>query len=133
MTAFNLELNTLPSILFLSLSLIALLGAAAAILRSSYTKAQIEGLRGDRDDLTKRLDESREEGRSCRTEVEKLRGELLVESQRREALEKVVTAKQELVAVIEILKAHDHRAEAIQNGVKKLLDRSDPKPPGDRR
>lgn len=116
---------SVPTVIFVILSALILIASAVAVVRASYAKTQIEALRGDRDDLTARLVEARSESAVCRTEVDKLRGELQVEAQRREALEQVVTAKKELETVISILNAHDHRAAGIENMMKKLLDRSD--------
>lgn len=121
--AISVQWASLPAILFVSLSALAVIAGAVAVVRASYAKAQIEGLRGDRDDLTKRLEEQRVEARECSSQVVALRSELAAEVSKREALEAIVTGKRELQTVLSTLEAHDSRAANIEAMIKQLIDR----------
>lgn len=78
--------GTLTATLF---GLIVIVAAAVAVARANFAKAQIEALRGDRDDLIARVQ---------MLEAENLRvsDALKSEQQARKVLERVVTGKEQL-------------------------------------
>lgn len=91
------------------IAFVLLLGAALALLRNSYLKTQVEqlssvidGLRGDRDDLSTRHE-------LVKAEVAELRK--IVETQKTaiDVLQAVVTARDAVDAVARQLAAHDER------------------------
>lgn len=97
-----------PITLVLSiLGIIVIVAAAAAVARASFVKAQLDALRGDRDDLVARVNILEDENIRISTELK-------AETVRREALEKVVTAKEQIDAVSLMLKKHDDRAQRME-------------------
>jgi chromosome segregation ATPase len=124
--ALNVSWSAIPSVLFLVLSALALLAGAVAVVRASYVKAQIEGLRGDRDDLQSRLTEARTESAECKAHVAEMRSRLEVEVQKREALEQIVTGKKELEAVLEILRSNNAFLNKVDTKLDQLLKRRPP-------
>jgi chromosome segregation ATPase len=112
---------TIPGAIFAGLMVLSILAGAVAVVRSSYAKARIEALQGDRDDLIERLNETRVEYGECKFKYEQLKVQLDGESHARKALEEVVTGKKELEAVLGILTKHDERTVRIETMVKQLL------------
>jgi hypothetical protein len=118
--------TALPGVLFLVLSALGLLAGAVAIIRSSYVKASLEALRGDRDDLQARLTEARAEAAECKATVAELTARVEIEVKKREAFEQVITGKRELEAVLQILREHDDRAQRVESmvlDVKRIVNR----------
>ncbi len=70
-----------------AITLVTLLGAGLALLRNSYLKAQVEQLRGDRDDLQTRVDRLQGEAKELRSTVE-------TQAEQIQALQAVVTARE---------------------------------------
>ena len=91
------------SIILVIVAVIGLVASVAAILayaKANFAKAQIEALRGDRDDLQARVKILEEE--NPRTEAS-----LRVEQSKVSALEKVVTGKEELKLIQIRLESHE--------------------------
>ncbi len=92
-----------------AITLITLLGAGLALLRNSYLKAQVEQLRGDRDDLQARVVR-------LQTEAKELRATVEGQAERIAALQAVVTAREAVervskqVAELSKQNAERHRA-----------------------
>jgi len=83
------SVNALVAIIGGLLALIVAVAAAVAMARASFAKAQIEALRGDRDDLTARV-------QMLESENLRVSQALQVEQQARKVLERVVTGKEQL-------------------------------------
>lgn len=92
--------------------LIVLIAAALAVARANFAKAQIEALRGDRDDLDARSKRQAEE-------ILELQADLKAEKVARLALEKVVTGRELMEDLKTELNSHHLAAMA---GQKTLLD-----------
>lgn len=99
--------TSLPGIIFIGFEVITMLAAALAVARASFIKAQVETLRADRDDHKERIV-------TLEHENELLTKDLKAERERRQALELVVTGKQELQAVVELLKTHDDHLKKVE-------------------
>lgn len=92
------------------LGLIALVASAVAVGRSALVKAQLEALRGDRDDLNIRVG-------ILEHENEILKRDLKEESGRRQTLERVITAQEEIKILGSKLDEHDKLAREINTNV----------------
>lgn len=114
------NLSSVPAVIFMLLSVLAIVSSGIVVVRSSLFKTQIEALRSDRDDILKRLDRAREDNDDCTTKYEQIRVKLDLEQQKRMALEQVVTGKQELQSVLEILHRLDKRHDRVERLVKDL-------------
>ncbi len=92
-----------------AITLITLLGAGLALLRNSYLKAQVEQLRGDRDDLQARVDRQKRE-------LDELKTIVNAQAEQIHALQAVVTAREAVervsqqVADLTRKSAEQHRA-----------------------
>jgi hypothetical protein len=87
-----------------------------AYARANFARAQIEALRGDRDDLIERV-------KLVETQNVALTAALKAETTKREALEKVVTGKEDLEAILHRLDLHDRTAAAAaDNLLEKITD-----------
>lgn len=78
---------------------LVLIAAAVAVARASYAKAQIEALRGDRDDLMKRVD-------LLQADLDIASEQLKAEREARLVLEKVVTGREVLEHIQSSLDQH---------------------------
>jgi len=108
-----MNINAIGEIILAVLTILGGAAGAFGYLRASYAKAQIDALRGDRDDLSARVQRLEADNKDLETELEK-------EVTSRKALETVVTAKAEIAKLVTILDSHDQRAIAIQNLVAKI-------------
>lgn len=90
--------NTWLELVVVAFAAVAGLGALVAVARASFAKAQIEGLRGDRDDLTERVriveNEKARDKLVFEKQLAQLRTELDAEHQKVEVLERIVTGKE---------------------------------------
>lgn len=113
--AGGINLSSTPQLLAAIFGVIVIVAAAVAVARTSYLKAQIEGLRGDRDDQAKRID--RQDIEIAALELRSTRAEA-----RASVLEDVVTGRKELESLTSLLAAHDRktdrRAEEILTAVR---------------
>lgn len=102
------------------LGIIVSVTVAAAFARANFAKAQIEALRGDRDDQAKRITRQDEE-------IEGLRVELKQEQAARVALEKVVTGRDILEELKTVLTEHatttEKNSKAIFGTMEQVLDK----------
>lgn len=114
-------LASVPDVILAILGIIAVLAGMVGFARGSFAKAQIAALRGDRDDLAERVRIVEDAKEKLEVDFEAYKvtaaADLHEETARREALELVVTGKQELQQVITILDAHDRRAVHIEEVV----------------
>ena len=103
-----ISIGTAPTIILGVFGIVALLAATLAIARANFAKAQIEALRGDRDDQEKRIKRQDEE-------ILGLHSELQTERSAREALERVVTGKDLLTELRkELLEHHTSAMKGLQ-------------------
>jgi len=90
-------------VVFALFGLIVLLAATLAIARASFAKTQIEFLRGANGDLQTRV-------AFLETENDRRNTELQAEKDKVRVLESVVTGKEQLVEIKEMIEAHDSEA-----------------------
>lgn len=107
-------MGTLQSILSILAGLLVLIVAAAsavAFFRVNLAKNQIEALRGDRDDLSKRVDNLND--LIDEYKVSKVAQDVLIREQAEKikTLEKVVTGKEQLDHIERFLENHDRRVD----------------------
>lgn len=81
------------------IGIVTALAAAAAIARGSFAKAQIEALRGDRDDLQRRVE-------FLEDEYDRTRKELQAEKEKVDVLTGVVTGEAQLQSILTFLDDH---------------------------
>lgn len=97
--------------------IVAALTSVTAFLRASVVRAQMEGLRNDRDDLTVRTERLEHENELLERDVQQLRSQNNV-------LKDLVTGKQQLDHLQEQLDSHDRRVDekhtALLNAIKAL-------------
>lgn len=103
--------NTLVSLLVATLTLILLVGSAAALIRASLANAQVTALRGDRDDLLKRVDILEHDSQTQVHRAESLERALAEERRARMTLERVITGREQLDAILQLLQHHDARVD----------------------
>ncbi len=97
-----------------AITLITLLGAGLALLRNSYLRAQVEQLRGDRDDLQARVDRLQGEAKELRATVE-------VQAEQIHALQAVVTAREAVERVSQQVADLTRKSAEQHRAVMKLL------------
>lgn len=102
--------------------LVTLAAAVFAVFRASLAKAQIEALRGDRDDLQKRVDRLEDENTDLE-ESNKIRDATINEQINKiHTLEKVVTGREQLNHLQKQLDAHDKRIDERHAGLSSKMD-----------
>lgn len=87
--------------------LITSLAGAVALFRVSLAKSQIEGLRGDRDDLIARNRRQEEEIEELRAGNKVRDATIKQQSEKIQMLERVVTGREQLEALATQLRLHD--------------------------
>jgi hypothetical protein len=102
--AYNIDLNSGTGIFLTVLGIVVIVSSVLAVGRASLVKAQLEALRGDRDDLVERVNR-------VETENTALKADLKEEVGKRSALEKVVTGKEVMDKLLLLLDRHDRRAQ----------------------
>ena len=105
METFTSALN----IVLIICGLIVALGAAVAFFRVNLAKSQIEALRGDRDDLDKRVKRQDEEIDSLKKRGSSQDSVIRAQNEKIKVLERVVTGKEQLDHLQRQLDAHDKR------------------------
>lgn len=114
---------SIPGLLFMSFSLLALLAGSGAVIRSQLIKSQVEQLEGYSKLLERQLQESRHEIDNCNLKFDALNVKYDAEISKREALEEVVTGRKELEAVVTLLRRHDDRTKRVEDLVRQIADR----------
>jgi hypothetical protein len=109
--ASNFDIKGVPAIIFAIIGVLTALAAAAAIIRATYAKTQIEALRGDRDDLVARVGILEQENT-------RLKADLDTEAEKRKALETVVTARREIGELRALLERHHETALSAEKTIK---------------
>lgn len=102
--ASGVDLGNVVDVLGVVFGLIVVVASAVAVARTSVFKAQVEGLRGDRDDLQARVDRVEEDNAALMVRAETAEARVKV-------LESVVTAREELASISSLLQAHDRKAD----------------------
>jgi uncharacterized coiled-coil DUF342 family protein len=97
-------------------------GIAIAVFRASYAKAQVEGLRGDRDDLIKRVEILEESKKELEVERDKLSAESAQLKNVVATLERVVTGREQLDNIVTILGQHTDGITQIASGLAAMHD-----------
>jgi chromosome segregation ATPase len=105
-----------------ALAVIAGLASAVAFYKANYAKAQLAGLRGDRDDLTERVKRQDDENTLLKRDIEDLRRDLVAEKAARQALEKVVTGRDLLEELKTELETHHRDTTASLRGVHSTME-----------
>lgn len=88
------------------LTLVSLAAVVVVYARANYAKTQIEALRGDRDDLTERVER-------LEKDLTEAQAQLVIEKNKVLALEKVVTGKDELQRIYAIVTAIADKVGAV--------------------
>lgn len=99
------------------LGIIALVGSAVAVGRSALFKAQLETLRDNNTDLTNRVEILEHEKDILKHDNELLARDLKEEKTRREAIERIVTAQEELRELKTIMQNTNAGVNAIMSKV----------------
>lgn len=95
--------------------IIVLVAAAVAVARASFAKAQIESLRGDRDDLQKRVD-------FLEAENVRIDAALEAEKSKVKVLEGITVGKDHLVLIEKALQIHNEQMVEITRSIKESLE-----------
>lgn len=104
------------------IGLLLLVTSAVAILRANLAKTQVEALRGDRDDLQKRVDRLESENDDL-TESNQVRDATIsAQTQKIQILEKVVTGREQLNHLQKQLDSHDKRVDQRHVEMHKMID-----------
>jgi len=93
------DVSTLATVVGVVFSLFVLGAASVAVVRASYVKAQLEGLRGDRDDLQTRV-------KLLEDDNVRVSEALKVEKDKVAVLERVVTGKEQLDSIQNTLETY---------------------------
>lgn len=105
--------------------LIAILGAITGVLifvRGSYSKARLQALREDNDDLRKRVDDQDRELEKCRAREDKHDTEIKALKSENALLREMVTSKAEVEQLMKLLTTHHRRAEAAWASILRILE-----------
>ena len=94
-----MDVSTLATVVGVVFSLFVLGAASVAVVRASYVKAQLEGLRGDRDDLQTRV-------KLLEDDNVRVSEALKVEKDKVAVLERVVTGKEQLDSIQNTLETY---------------------------
>lgn len=108
------NIGSVATILEVVFGLIALVAAAVAVARASFAKAQIEALRGDRDDLQKRSEIQE-------TEIQSLRTELETEKAKVKVLQDITIGKEHLITIEELIKKLDKSTGEYLSEIEQLI------------
>lgn len=100
------------------LTLVMAVGSAVALVRASLVKATVEELRGDRDDLSKRVERLERDVGERDRKIQDLTERLTREQQDREALARVVAGTDMLMKIEEMIRKHDNRVDQIVAQIK---------------
>jgi chromosome segregation ATPase len=101
-------------------ALIAVLGAAFAVFRVSFTNGKINDLRGDIQDRNERIDFLEKEQTADKAKIEKLEGLLKSEQQKVKILQDLVTGREQLENLTQLVKAQGAAAHDIAENIDKL-------------
>lgn len=88
--AGHVDLFAWPGLILTVFTIVVMLATAIAISRATYTKGQIEALRGDRDDLGKRVE-------LLEKEMERKTSELKTANAKVQILENMVTGREMII------------------------------------
>lgn len=114
-------LNSAVALLVGLLTIIMLVASGTALIRASVAKGTVERLRGERDDLEKRVTRLEREHEADVHEINALQAALRQERQQRQTLEDVVTGRKELEQLVALLVEHDKRVDANHRALRDLL------------
>jgi hypothetical protein len=113
LASVSLSLLSVPGAVFAIVSVIVALTAILVFGRAAVAKAQIEALRGDRDDLMKRVDILEANDARQKIELEAAHHEL-------EVLKQLVTGKAAVQQVLDKLIEHDERVAALAIAIARI-------------
>ena len=118
----NLQgINSAVALLVGLLTVIMLVASGTALIRASVAKGTVERLRGERDDLEKRVARLERERTEDAHEINALQAALRQEREQRETLEDVVTGRKELEKLVRLLIEHDERVAQHHSAMRDLL------------
>lgn len=109
------------NIVFTIFGLVVLLAAAAAFARASFAKAQIDALRGDRDDLQKRVEILEGENTRISTELDAEKVKLVAEQGKVRILENITIGKDHLVTIERMISTHDEAVVEVSKNINQHL------------
>lgn len=108
-------------------SAILVIAGAFAVFRAQYFRTQLDDLRGDRDDLTKRIERLEQESADKDKTLAEVQLALKTEQDKVKVLEGVVSGKEQLEniehALNEMSDKFDNRGIAIQKSLKAINDK----------
>lgn len=102
---------------------ILLVGTLAAVVRANLAKAQVEALRGDRDDLLKRVEILERDRAADKAAHDSVARDLAEERRARQVLERVVTGREQLDQITTLLLQHDQRVDGIRQTIENGMAR----------
>lgn len=114
-------LNSAVALLVGLLTIIMLVASGTALIRASVAKGTVERLRGERDDLEKRVARLEKDRESDQHEINALQAALRQERQQRETLEEVVTGRKELERLVALVIEHDTKVTEHHKAMRDLL------------
>lgn len=109
-----MHLGSVFNLLAVAVTLVAAVASVTAFARASFAKAQIEALRGDRDDLQERCDRLENDLAATKDQLETEKGKVAV-------LEGITIGKEHLVTIENLLKRHDENVVKAVTGLKELI------------
>jgi predicted nuclease with TOPRIM domain len=115
----DIQFQELVTFIGVVLGVLALLGGSLALVRGSYTKARIQGLREDNEDLRSRLDDCDKEETRLKAREEALKAKVASVQSENEALKAMVTQRANVDEVLVRLNAHHEDA---MQGQRQLME-----------
>lgn len=111
------DLGAAAGVLGTIVGAILIVGTLVAVVRANLAKAQVEALRGDRDDLMTRVQILEQNHEDEKERANRLEARVAEEVRAREVLERLVTGHDDIQNLAQQVAAHDERAVEIARAV----------------
>jgi DNA-binding TFAR19-related protein (PDSD5 family) len=118
-------MSHLPGALELILAIVGILGTiagGAGYFNANYAKSRIEALNGDLEERDRRYDTLKDDYEDLERRFTEEQHKREESDQKVKVLEKVVTGKQELDEIANVLRVHENRARSIEQSILDMLE-----------